>query len=191
MGLQISQARSDLPSSRRCGTPVPACPSEPFFIGNIVEVFIFFAHFVWVSKRHTEELLATRFKREHVLARGEDDSAERYHAFLADRLANDSKRLLAHEVLRTAWVEFVDFFLRHELVDFDRALALNGDCFEFLRIDLNVRAFADFVPFNDLLAIDFITGLCIDFAILDPVSGATNLAKTLGGAAVSADLSAP
>ena len=67
-----------------------------FFIRNIVEIFFLFAHFVWISKRHTEESLTARFERDDMLARGEDNSPKRHHAFLADRLANDGERLLTH-----------------------------------------------------------------------------------------------
>jgi hypothetical protein len=50
-------------------------------------------------------------------------------------------------------------------------MTLDGDCLELLGIDLDVCAFADFVAFDNLLGIHFVAGLCIDVAVLDPVSG--------------------
>jgi len=58
-------------------------------VGDIVEVFIFFANFIRISQRDTEKTFAARFERDDVLARGEHNSPKRYHAFLVDRLAND------------------------------------------------------------------------------------------------------
>jgi hypothetical protein len=65
-----------------------------FFVRNILEIFILFAH-LRIAQRNPEKPLATRFEGDDVLAGGEHNPPERHHAFLADRLANDRKRLLA------------------------------------------------------------------------------------------------
>src|SRR5215813_13414766 len=103
MRVQISQARSDPPSSRRCARPVPSCPSE-LLVLNILEIFVLFADFVRISQRHPEEPLTARLECNDMLARGEDHPSERHHALLTDCLANDRKRLLA------------DFPIRHDVV---------------------------------------------------------------------------
>src|SRR5512133_1016315 len=103
-----------------------------FFIWNALEIFILFAHLVGIAQRNPEQALTARFECDDVLAGGEDNPPERHHPFLADCLANDCKRLLADfairsEVIRTVEIKLVDFLLRHKLVDFDCALALDGD----------------------------------------------------------------
>jgi hypothetical protein len=40
--------------------------------------------------------------------------------------------------------------LRHKLVDFDCALALDGDCLKLFGLDLDVLSFADFVALDDV-----------------------------------------
>ena len=47
-------------------------------------------------------------------------------------------------------VELVDFFARHELVDVDRAFALNRDGFELFRFDLEVLTLAHLIAFDDV-----------------------------------------
>src|SRR5262249_15767786 len=101
-----------------------------------------------------EKALTTRFQRDHMLAGGEDNPPERHHAFLADRLTNNSERLLADlairsEVIRAVEIKLVDFFLGHELVDLDCALALAAHCLKLFGLDLDVLAFADLVAFDD------------------------------------------
>jgi len=59
----------------------------------------------------------------------------------------------------------------HELVDLNRALAFERDCFELFWTDFDVLALADFVAFDDVVAFDLITRLRIDLAILDPIAG--------------------
>src|SRR5262249_16565401 len=108
-------------------------------------------------------------RREHYFAKGD-------HSLSLYSLSDDSKRLLPNlaigdDVVWTVQIEFVDLFFRHELVDFDRALALDGDCLKLLGVELDICAFADLVALDDLLRIDFLAGLCIDLAILDAVSG--------------------
>jgi hypothetical protein len=64
------------------------------FIRNVFEIFILFAHLVWISQRHPEKTLAARFKCDDVLARRKDNPPKRNHAFLADRFADDRECLL-------------------------------------------------------------------------------------------------
>ena len=147
-----------------------------FLILDVAEVLVFLAHFIRISQRHPEQALAARFERDDVLARGEDHPGERHHAFLADRLANDRERLLAHfpvghDVVRAVQIELVDFFLGHELVDLDRALALDGGGLELFRLDLDVFAFTDLVALDDVGRIHLLVGLGVDLAVFDAVAG--------------------
>src|SRR4051812_19443710 len=98
-----------------------------------------------------------------MLARGEDDLSDRDHTLLANGLSDHREGLLAnltvrHDVVWIVEVEFVDFFARHELVDVDRPLTLNRDRFEFLWVELEILPLADFVPFDDVGALDFVPG---------------------------------
>src|SRR5262249_23961337 len=82
-------------------------------------------------------------RREHYFAKGD-------HSLSLYSLSDHSKRLLPNlaigdDVVRTVQIEFVDLFLRHELVDFDRALARDGDCLKLLGVELDICAFADLV----------------------------------------------
>src|SRR5262249_41644866 len=117
--------------------------------------FIFLADLIRISQRHAEEPLTARFKRDDVLARGEDNPSERHHAFLADRLANHSKRLLAdfavgNGVVSGAEIQCVDFLLRHKLVYFYGSLALNGDGLKLFGLDLDKLSFAYLVALDDI-----------------------------------------
>src|SRR5262249_32651012 len=76
-----------------------------FFIRNVLEIFILFAHLVGITQRNPEKALAARFERDDVLAGGEDNPPERHHAFLADRLTNNSERLLADFAVRSKAIE--------------------------------------------------------------------------------------
>jgi len=95
---------------------------------------------------------------------------------LANGLSDHGESLLAdfavrHDVVWIVEVEFVDFFARHERVDVDGALALDRYGFELFRLDFQVFAFADFVPFDDVGALDLVAGISINLAILDPIAG--------------------
>src|SRR5215471_5028316 len=72
-----------------------------FFIRNVPEILILFAHLIWISQRNPEQALAARFECDDVLARGEDNPPERHHPFLADRFANDRERLLTDFAIRS------------------------------------------------------------------------------------------
>jgi hypothetical protein len=62
-------------------------------------------------------------------------------------------------------------FSRNELVDFNRALALDSDCFQLFGIKLKILALADLVALDDVASFHFIAGVSIHLAILDPMSG--------------------
>jgi hypothetical protein len=102
-----------------------------------------------------------------VLAGCEDDLADRNHALLADGLADHRERLLSdltvgHNVIRIVEIELVDFLARHELVNVDHALALDGNRFKFLWVKLEVLPLADFVPFDDVGAFDLVSALGVN-----------------------------
>src|SRR5712671_4684791 len=59
-----------------------------------------------------------------------------------------------HDVVGAVEVDLVDLLARHELVDLDCAFALDRNGFKLFRRDLEVLAFADFVTFDDVGALD-------------------------------------
>src|SRR6266487_6513203 len=143
---------------------------------DLVEILVLLANLVRVSQRHPEQAFAARLERDDVLARGENDSPERHHAFVADRLANDRERLLAdlavgYHVVGIVEIEVVDLFPRHELVDLDGARALDRNRLELLGLELDVLAFADFVTLDDVGGIHLVFGLRVHFAVFDAVAG--------------------
>ena len=112
-----------------------------------------------------------------MLARGEDNSSERHHTFLADCLANNRECLLAdvairNKVVRAVYIKFVDFFLRHKFVDLYCALAFNSDGVKLFGLNLNVLTFADFVALDDVGGINLLSGFGIYLAVFDTVAGA-------------------
>jgi hypothetical protein len=62
-------------------------------------------------------------------------------------------------------------FARHEFVNLDGTLALDRYSVKLFRPDLKVLAFADFVTFDDVGALDFVPGISVNLAILDPIAG--------------------
>jgi hypothetical protein len=98
------------------------------------------------------------------------------HALLANRFADHRKGLLTyfavrHDIVGIVLIQFVNFFSEHELIDFDGALALNGNRFEFFWFELEILSLTDFVSFDDVGGFNLISGLRIDLAILDAVPG--------------------
>jgi hypothetical protein len=76
-----------------------------------------------------------------------DNFSDRDHALLADRLADHGECLLPnlairHDVVWIVEIKLVDFLSRHELVDVDRALALDRDRFQLFRLHLEIFALA-------------------------------------------------
>src|SRR5262249_46616307 len=145
------------------------------FIFDVVEIHVLLAHLIWISQRDAEKTLAARFERHDMLTRGEDHAGERHHAFLADRLADDRERLLAdfairRDVVRAVEIELVDFFLRHEFVDLDRALALDGNRLKLFGLDLDVFALVHFVAFDDVGRVDLVSRLGIHLAVFDTIA---------------------
>ena len=53
----------------------------------------FVTEWKYSPQRNPEKAFAARFECDDMLARGENDPPERYHAFFADRLPNDRERL--------------------------------------------------------------------------------------------------
>src|SRR5262249_44637729 len=67
-----------------------------FFVGDIFEIFILFAYLVGIAQCNPEKALTARFECNDMLAGREDNPTECHHPFLADRLTNNSERLLAN-----------------------------------------------------------------------------------------------
>jgi hypothetical protein len=70
---------------------------------------------------------------------------------LADGLADHGERLLPdftirHDVIRAVEIKLVDSFFRNELVDLDRALALNRDGLKLFRLDFKVSPLPTWYP---------------------------------------------
>src|ERR1700730_16444892 len=89
-------------------------------------------------------------------------------SWLSDMLTDLSVR---GNVIGIVQVQFVDLVLGHELVDVDRALALDRDSFELLGIKLNIVALANFIALNDICRIHLIGRFGIDLTVLDTVAG--------------------
>jgi hypothetical protein len=128
-----------------------------------------------IPQRHANHAFVSRFERDYVFARGEDDLAECHHPFLAGGLADHRKRLLSdfaiwNDEVRVAQVEFVDFRLRDELLDVDDALTFNSAGIEFLRFKLDILAFGDLVAFDDVGTFHIIPGYGIDFPVADAIA---------------------
>ena len=144
-------------------------------IGNVIKIIGFVPYLIRIPQGDAEQALAACFKRDDVLARREHDLADCDHALFADGFPDDSECLLTDlsvrgNVIGVVQVDFVDLVLGHELVDVDRALALNRDGFELLGIKLDIVALADLVPFDDVCGIDLITSFGIDLPALDALA---------------------
>src|ERR1700730_10537510 len=144
-------------------------------IGNVVEIVGFVPYLIGISQHDAEQSLAAGFKGNNVLARREHDLSNRHHALLADGFPDDSECLLTDlsvrgNVIGIVQVQFVDLLPRHELVDVDRALALDLDSFELLGIKLDILALADFVALDDICGIDLVAAFRIDLTVLDAIA---------------------
>src|SRR5690242_3021415 len=147
-----------------------------FLILDAVEIFLLIAHFIRIAQRDSKHSFAARLQRDDVFTRGEDDLAQRYHAFLANGFANDREGLLTdfairHDVIRIAHIKLVDLLARDELVDIDDVFTFDGDRLELVRFDLDIFAFGDLVALHDLGIVDFIAGFRVDFLIADAMAG--------------------
>src|SRR5262249_42809535 len=78
-----------------------------FLVGDIVEMFILFANLIRIAQRNPEKALTARFECDDMLAGGEDNTPERHHAFLADRLTNNSEGLLTDFAIRSEVIRAV------------------------------------------------------------------------------------
>jgi hypothetical protein len=101
-----------------------------FFVRNLVEIRVFFSHFVWVPQRNAEQPLAPRFKCDDVFARREDYFCESNDPLLTNRFANNREGLLPYfpvwdNVIRISDIQFINVLLRNELVNLDCGFALD------------------------------------------------------------------
>src|SRR6202048_1975644 len=88
-------------------------------------------------------------------------------SWLSDMLTDLSVR---GNVIGIVQVQFVDLLPRNELVDVDRALALNRDGFELLGIKFDIVVLADFVALDDICGIDLVAAFRIDLTVLDAMA---------------------
>ena len=94
-----------------------------------------------------------------MFARCEDHLTNCDLALLSNSVSNDGECLatdfaIRHDVIWGVEVKLVDFFLWYELVDLDCALALDRYGLKLLGTNLDVGAFANLVPLDDLFGID-------------------------------------
>ena len=85
-----------------------------------------------------------------MLALGQDHPAQRDHALVAHRVADDRERLegdlvLRNQIVRAVDIALIDFGLRHKAIDVDRVAALDRDRVELFVLDAKVDALLDFV----------------------------------------------
>jgi len=140
-----------------------------------VEIILRLADLVGIPQRHTDHAFVSRFERDDMFTRGEDDLAECNHPFLADGLADHRKRLLPdfaiwNDKVWIAQVEFVDFSLRNELINLDDPFAFDGNRLKLLRFKFDVFALCDLVAFDDVATIHIISGFGIDFSVADAIA---------------------
>jgi hypothetical protein len=67
-------------------------------------------------------------------------------------------------------IQFVDFFLGHELVYLNCPLALNRNRLKLFRLKLQVFALADFVALDDVGGLDFVARLGVHLPIFDAIA---------------------
>jgi hypothetical protein len=111
-----------------------------------------------------------------VLARCEDDLAERNHSFLVDGFADHCKGLLPdlslrNDVVGVIEIQLIDLGFGNERLDLNDALALECNRVELFGFELDVLALADLVAFDDVVGLDLAPSLCIHLLVLDPVAG--------------------
>jgi hypothetical protein len=71
---------------------------------------------------------------------------------------------IRNDVIRITEIEFVDVLLENELVDFEGALAVDGNGFKLFRVELNTRACSPHTHDHVILR-HLIAGLGTNFAI--------------------------
>src|SRR6266850_484592 len=110
-----------------------------------------------------------------MLACRQYDATQCDHSLFLDRVPDHNVGLPADlaiwdDVIRNVQVEVVDLISRHEPINLDRVPAFDSDRLKLILGYFNVAILADLVAHDDALSLDVFAGLCIAFAILDPVS---------------------
>src|SRR5579862_10052218 len=155
-----------------------------FLVLDALEILVGLAHLVGVTQRHAHHALAAGLQRDDVLARSENNFADRHHSLGADGFADYGECLLSdftvgHDVIGVRQIEIVDLPLGHELIDFDGALALERDGLKLLRLQGDVIALADLVALDDVRGLHVLAGFSVDLAVADAIAGvAIELVKT-------------
>src|SRR5450631_400548 len=111
-----------------------------------------------------------------MLAPRQDHTAQRDHALVADRIANDGKCLLSNlicgrDIIRGFDVAIVDLRSRDKSVDRDGVGAFNSNLLDLLVLDLEVLPLANLVAATNVLLLDRLGCFGIDELLLQPVSG--------------------
>ena len=143
---------------------------------DVLEIVFLVAQFVGVAQRGAEQALAERLDRHDVLAVGEHDPRQRDAVLVLHGIADHGKGLdgrlaVGRDVIGMVEIALVDLVPRHEAVDVDGVVALDLDGVEFLRLDLDIFAFAELIAAGLLVALDHVAGLGVDHLLLQPVAG--------------------
>jgi hypothetical protein len=146
-----------------------------FLIRNIIEIISFSPDLIRVAERQTHHALATRFQRDHVFPRRENDTTERNHTLFSDCFTYDSEGLTADGTLGgdeigKIQIKFVDLVPRHELLNLDGVRAFHCYGLHLVVRNLDEAALRDFIASDDGVIADRLTSFRIELAVLDPVS---------------------
>ena len=145
-------------------------------VREIVEVAGGLAHLVGVEQRGPHEPLAPWLQHDHAFPLRQHHAAERDHGLAAHSVADDGEGVLAdlvvgHKVVRRIEIALVDLRARHEAVDVDRMLALDGDVLELVVLDQHIIAFADLVASRYVRRLDQVAGVLVDELLLEAMAG--------------------
>ena len=154
---------------------------------DAVEILSRLAHFVWIAQQQAHQAVVARLQRNHVLAVGQHQAAERNLVGGADGLANDRKGVVSDLAFRHNVIGFCDesssISLRYERSMSIVRVELERDVFELLLVERDVGVGVDLVALDDVFVLDVLAGVGINLDVSDAVPG---LAVDL----VEADLSA-
>jgi hypothetical protein len=145
-------------------------------VGDFVEILAGVAHLVGVAQRRAEQALLPRLQRDHALALGQDDPAERDHVLAAHRVADHAERFAAdlivrRDVIAAVVVALVDLRARHEAVDVDGVVALDLQRLDLFVFDLDVDALVDLVTAALVGRLDHLAGHVVDELLPQAVAG--------------------
>ena len=134
------------------------------------------AHLVAVAQGPEDDALAARLQHHRPLAARQHQPRNADRVGRLHRLADHREGLLrdlvvGHEVIGRVVPDPLDAVGRHELLDVDRARALEPDRLELLVLDDDVAVLLDLVAADLVLVLYRLAGLGVDIAAADAVAG--------------------